>query len=47
MSSPADGALPAHGVYGLPEQWPHVHAILDRAGFVPGSRWATSKWITV
>lgn len=32
----ADGALPAPGVYGLPEQWPHVHAILHRAGFAPG-----------
>lgn len=34
----ADGALPAPGVYGLPEQWPHVHAILHRAGFGPGDR---------
>ncbi len=34
----ADGALPAPGVYGLPEQWPHVHAILERAGFIPGDR---------
>lgn len=34
----ADGALPAPGVYGLPEQWPHVHAILERAGFTRGSR---------
>jgi hypothetical protein len=32
----ADGALPAPGVYGLPEQWPHVHAVLRRAGFTPG-----------
>ncbi len=32
----ADGALPAPGVYGLPEQWPHVQAILQRAGFIPG-----------
>ncbi|MCA1655108.1 MAG: hypothetical protein LC635_01265, partial [Pseudonocardiaceae bacterium] len=32
----ADGALPAPGVYGLPEQWPHVRAVLERAGFVPG-----------
>lgn len=32
----ADGALPAPGVYGLPEQWPHVRAILHRAGFLPG-----------
>ncbi len=34
----ADGALPAPGVYGLPEQWPHIHAILERVGFVPGDR---------
>lgn len=34
----ADGDLPAAGVYGLPEQWPHVHAILKRAGFTPGDR---------
>ncbi len=34
----ADGALPAPGVYGLPEQWPHVHGILERAGFCRGSR---------
>jgi GNAT superfamily N-acetyltransferase len=30
----ADGSLPAPAVYGLPEQWPHVRAILQRAGFV-------------
>lgn len=30
----ADGALPAPGVYGLPEPWPHVRAIYERAGFV-------------
>jgi GNAT superfamily N-acetyltransferase len=29
----ADGALPADGVYGVPEQWPHVRAIYERAGF--------------
>ena len=34
----ADGALPAPGVYGVPEQWPHVRALLDRAGFVGGDR---------
>jgi ribosomal protein S18 acetylase RimI-like enzyme len=33
----ANGALPAPGVYGVPEQWPHVHAILNRAGFTRGS----------
>jgi len=29
----ADGTLPAPGVYGVPEQWPHVRAIYERAGF--------------
>jgi GNAT superfamily N-acetyltransferase len=31
----ADGALPAPGVYGVPEQWPHLRALYERAGFVP------------
>ena len=30
----ADGALPAPGVYGIPEQWPHIRSSLERAGFV-------------
>jgi GNAT superfamily N-acetyltransferase len=30
----ADGALPAPGVYGVPEQWPHVRVLYQRAGFV-------------
>lgn len=34
----ADGALPAPGVFGLPEQWPHVHAALRQAGFVADGR---------
>ncbi|MER5766489.1 N-acetyltransferase [Streptomyces sp. NPDC001985] len=29
-----DGQLPAPGVTGVPEQWPHVRAVLERAGFV-------------
>jgi GNAT superfamily N-acetyltransferase len=29
----ADGALPAPGVYGVPDAWPHVRAIYERAGF--------------
>lgn len=29
----ADGALPAPGVYGVPEQWPHVRALYEEAGF--------------
>jgi ribosomal protein S18 acetylase RimI-like enzyme len=30
----ADGTLPAPGVYGLPEQWPHIRALYERAGFI-------------
>ena len=29
----ADGALPAPGVYGVPQQWPHVRTLYERAGF--------------
>jgi GNAT superfamily N-acetyltransferase len=29
-----DGALPAPGVYGVPEQWPHVRRLYEQAGFV-------------
>ncbi|MYS86724.1 GNAT family N-acetyltransferase [Embleya scabrispora] len=29
----ADGTLPAPGVYGLPDVWPHVRAVYERAGF--------------
>ncbi|GAA0481987.1 hypothetical protein Ade02nite_57670 [Paractinoplanes deccanensis] len=29
----ADGMLPAPAVYGVPEQWPHVRALYERAGF--------------
>ena len=31
----ADGSLPYPGVYGVPEQWPHVAAAYARAGFAP------------
>ncbi|HVX45560.1 MAG TPA: GNAT family N-acetyltransferase [Mycobacteriales bacterium] len=34
----ADGALPVPGVYGVPEQWPHVRAIYEAAGFRPEGR---------
>ena len=34
----ADGTLPAPGVYGVPDVWPHVEAALGRAGFAPGDR---------
>lgn len=30
----ADGSLPAPAVYGVPDVWPHVRAIYERAGFV-------------
>jgi GNAT superfamily N-acetyltransferase len=29
----ADGTLPVPAVYGVPEQWPHVRAIYEKAGF--------------
>ena len=30
----ADGNLPVPGVYGVPEQWPHVRGLFERAGFI-------------
>ena len=29
----AGGALPVRGVYGVPEQWPHIRALYEQAGF--------------
>jgi GNAT superfamily N-acetyltransferase len=29
----AGGELPVRGVYGVPEQWPHIRALYERAGF--------------
>jgi GNAT superfamily N-acetyltransferase len=29
----AGGELPVHGVYGVPEQWPHIRALYRQAGF--------------
>jgi GNAT superfamily N-acetyltransferase len=29
----ANGELPVRGVYGVPEQWPHIRAMYERAGF--------------
>jgi GNAT superfamily N-acetyltransferase len=29
----ADGELPVPGVYGVPEQWPHIRSLYQRAGF--------------
>ncbi|MGW5363591.1 GNAT family N-acetyltransferase [Actinopolymorpha pittospori] len=34
----ADGSLPAPAVYGVPDQWPHVRAIYERAGFAHSGR---------
>jgi hypothetical protein len=34
----ADGTLPVPGVYGVPEQWPHVRAAFERAGFAHEGR---------
>jgi GNAT superfamily N-acetyltransferase len=31
----ADGTLPTPAVYGVPEQWPHIRAAYQRAGFEP------------
>jgi ribosomal protein S18 acetylase RimI-like enzyme len=33
-----EGALPAPGVYGIPEQWPHVADLLREVGFRRGER---------
>ncbi|MGH3067814.1 MAG: GNAT family N-acetyltransferase [Streptosporangiaceae bacterium] len=31
----AGGEVPVPGVYGVPEQWPHIRDLYQRAGFVP------------
>jgi hypothetical protein len=31
----ADGSLPAPGVYGVPDCWPHVRCLYEQAGFDP------------
>lgn len=31
----AGGDLPCRGVFGVPEQWPHIRELYRRAGFVP------------
>jgi GNAT superfamily N-acetyltransferase len=33
-SQNAGGELPVPGVYGVPEQWPHISALYEQAGFV-------------
>lgn len=40
----ADGALPVPGVYGVPEQWPHVERLYARHGFVPRGE-TESVWL--
>jgi GNAT superfamily N-acetyltransferase len=37
----ADCALPAPGVYGVPEQWPHIRDIYERIGFRHNGRTET------
>jgi GNAT superfamily N-acetyltransferase len=32
----ADGSLPGPGVYGVPEQWPHIRALYEAAGYTGG-----------
>jgi GNAT superfamily N-acetyltransferase len=32
-SQSAEGELPVRGVYGVPDQWPHVRNLYERAGF--------------
>jgi GNAT superfamily N-acetyltransferase len=32
-SQSASGDLPVPGVYGVPQQWPHIRALYERAGF--------------
>ena len=34
----ADGTLPVPAVFGVPEQWPHIREIYERAGFKPDGR---------
>jgi GNAT superfamily N-acetyltransferase len=33
-SQDAAGELPVPGVYGVPDQWPHIRALYERAGFL-------------
>jgi GNAT superfamily N-acetyltransferase len=40
----ADGNLPVPGVYGVPEQWPHVERLYERRGFVPRGE-TESVWL--
>jgi GNAT superfamily N-acetyltransferase len=40
----ADGQLPVAGVYGVPEQWPHVERLYARHGFAPRGE-TESVWL--
>jgi GNAT superfamily N-acetyltransferase len=40
----ADGALPVAGVYGVPEQWPHIERLYTRHGFAPQGE-TESVWL--
>jgi GNAT superfamily N-acetyltransferase len=41
----ADGALPAPGVYGVPEQWPHIRDIYRNAGFHDAESWTETIFL--
>lgn len=43
----ADGSIPEPGVYGVPEQWPHIRSLYERAGFRHGGRVEVVFMITV
>ena len=40
----AGGELPVRGVYGVPDQWPHISALYERAGFAPPDTRRSSIW---
>jgi len=41
----ADGSLPAFGVYGVPETWPHVRALYVDAGFAQQGKTEIVCWV--
>jgi GNAT superfamily N-acetyltransferase len=41
----ADGALPAPGVYGVPEQWPHIRDLYRNAGFHDAESWTETIFL--
>ncbi len=40
----AGGQLPVRGVYGVPEQWPHISALYQRAGSLTPGTPRSSTW---